>query len=77
MKDSGQRDTYHGTAVRDKRDGKGRFDLISPIALFRVARVYENGAKGKGERNWGGASPWAVHRFGDSAPAAVPGRDAR
>ncbi|HRT51343.1 MAG TPA: DUF5664 domain-containing protein [Anaerohalosphaeraceae bacterium] len=65
MKDSGQRDTYHGTAVRDKRDGKGRFDLISPIALFRLARVYEDGAQGKGERNWEQGIP--LGRFIDSA----------
>lgn len=65
MEDSGKRDVYNGGAVRDKRDGKGRYDLISPIALFRLARVYEDGAKGKGERNW--EEGISLGRFVDSA----------
>ena len=65
MKDSGKRDTYNGGAVRDCRKGKGRFDLISPIALTRLAKVYEQGAEGKGERNWEDGIP--LSRFIDSA----------
>ena len=65
MKDSGERDYYHGGAQRDKRQGKGRYDLISPIALSRLARVYEEGAKGKGDRNWEEGIP--LSRFFDSA----------
>lgn len=65
MKDSGQRDQYNGGAVRDKREGKGRYDLMSVLALFRIARVYEDGAIGKGDRNW--EQGIALSRFMDSA----------
>ena len=65
MIDSGKRDIYNGGAVRDCRKGKGRFDLISPIALTRIAKVYEQGAEGKGDRNWEEGIP--LSRFIDSA----------
>ena len=65
MKDSGERDLYNGGAQRDKSAGKGRYDLISPIALFRLARVYEDGAVGKGERNWENGIP--VKRYMESS----------
>ena len=65
MKDSGERDQYTGGAVRDRRDGKGRYDLISPIALERLAKVYEEGGKGKGDRNREQGIP--LSRFLDSA----------
>lgn len=44
MKDSGKREDFGTGAVRDSREGKGRYDLISPIALKRLAVVYEKGA---------------------------------
>lgn len=43
---------YETGALRDSPEGKGRFDLISPIALTRLACVYERGANARGERNW-------------------------
>lgn len=44
--------TFPTGAVRGT-DGDGeRFDLISPIALRRLARVYALGASRYGERNW-------------------------
>jgi len=52
MKDSGERDYYHGGAQRDKAAGKGAYELITPIGILRIAKVYEDGAKGKGARNW-------------------------
>lgn len=52
MKDSGERENFESGAVRDRRDGKGRFDLISPFALKRLALVYEKGAKKYADRNW-------------------------
>ncbi len=52
MQDSGERDVFPGGAVRDIRTGKGRYDLISPIALRRLALVYERGAEKYDERNW-------------------------
>lgn len=50
---------------RDSRDGKGRFDLISPIALKRLAIHYENGAKRYSPRNWEKGQP--LGRYLDSA----------
>jgi len=58
-------ETYPSGANRSSRDGKGRFDLISPLALTRLARHYENGAREHGERNWEGGFP--ISRCVDSA----------
>jgi hypothetical protein len=52
VKDSGERREFPTGSVRDKRDGKGRFDLIPNHSLFRLARLYEEGAKKYSERNW-------------------------
>lgn len=51
-KDSGKREEQGTGAVRDTRAGKGRFDLISPFALKRLADVYERGAVKYADRNW-------------------------
>ncbi len=37
---------------RDIRDGKGRFDLLPPEALFALAKHFEQGAKKYEDRNW-------------------------
>ena len=52
VKDSGERQKWSTGSVRDTREGKGRYDLIAPYALERLAQHYENGAKKYGERNW-------------------------
>jgi hypothetical protein len=39
-------------AVRDTNAGKGRPDLISPVALRRLAMVMQKGAEKYKERNW-------------------------
>lgn len=65
VKDSGARQSFDTGSVRDTREGKGRFDLISPIALTRLARHYENGAKKYGDRNWEKGQP--LSRYLDSA----------
>ena len=45
VKDDGQeRQTFANGAIRESMHGKGRFDLIPPIALLRLAQHYENGA---------------------------------
>jgi len=49
---SGVKEEYKSGASRDNSKGKGRFDLISPIALKRLAQVYERGAINHGDRNW-------------------------
>ena len=65
VKDSGARQQFGTGSVRDTRDGKGRYDLISPIALRRLAKHYENGAKKYGDRNWEQGQP--LSRYLDSA----------
>jgi len=65
LKDSGKREQYKSGAVRDVREGKGRFDLISPFALMRLARVYEKGSKKYKDRNWEKGFPYS--RVLDSA----------
>jgi hypothetical protein len=65
VKDSGERQEFATGSVRDVRDGKGRFDLVSPVALLRLAQHYENGAKKYGDRNWEKGQP--VSRYLDSA----------
>lgn len=65
LADSGAREEFQSGAVRDRREGKGRFDLISPIALRRLAGVYEKGSRKYGDRNWEKGMP--LSRFLDSA----------
>ena len=57
VQDSGTRREWTTGSVRDTRSGKGRYDLISPIALKRLARHYENGAVKYGDRNWEKGQP--------------------
>lgn len=65
VKDSGQRETFSTGSVRDTRQGKGRYDLIPPYPLHRLAVHYENGAQKYGDRNWERGQP--VSRYLDSA----------
>lgn len=50
--DSGERRQFNTGAHRDIQKGKGRFDLLPPRALLRLARHFENGAEKYGDRNW-------------------------
>ena len=43
---------FSSGAKRDSSLGKGAHELISPIAITRLAKVYERGATQKGARNW-------------------------
>ncbi len=65
VKDSGKREAFTTGSRRDTREGKGRFDLMPPKALRRIARHFENGAKKYGDRNWEKGQPQS--RFMDSA----------
>ncbi len=65
VKDSGKRQEFLTGSKRDTQDGKGRYDLISPISLRRLARHFENGAKKYGDRNWELGQP--LTRYLDSA----------
>ena len=64
-KDSGAREQFASGSKRDSREGKGRYDLISPYALARLAGVYERGARKYDARNWEKGQPQS--RFLDSA----------
>lgn len=64
-KDSGSREEYNSGARRDVRMGKGRYDLLSPMAIRRIAGVYERGAAKYGDRNYEKGMP--LSRFLDSA----------
>jgi len=44
--------TFPSGAKREQKLGKGRYDLMSPWALARKARVLEQGALIHGDRNW-------------------------
>ena len=52
LPDTGKREDFESGAMREPATGKGRYDLISPFALHRLAQHYENGAKKYSERNW-------------------------
>ena len=65
LRDSGKRKTYSSGAMRERNTGKGRFDLISPFALMRLALIYEKGAMKYDDRNWEKGEPFT--RFIDSA----------
>jgi hypothetical protein len=65
VKDSGERKEFETGAVRDISHGKGRFDLIPPAMLFRLAKHYENGSVKYGDRNWEKGIP--IHSCVDSA----------
>ena len=65
MVDNGKRTQYESGALREPQEGKGRFDLITPYGLMRLARWYELGAKKYADRNWEKGMPWS--RYVDSA----------
>ena len=65
VQDSGARQEFNTGSVRDTQDGKPRFDLITPLALQRLATHYANGAKKYSARNWEKGQP--LSRYIESA----------
>ena len=67
MTDTGKRIVFgKGKALREPAIGKGRYDLVSPFAVERLAKWMEKGAVKYADRNWEkGGIPF--HRFVDSA----------
>ncbi len=61
IQDSGNRTEFETGAVRDVQEGKGRFDLIEPEILFRLAYHYEGGSIKYGDRNWEKGIPVSSH----------------
>jgi hypothetical protein len=64
-KDSGERQFFPTGSQRDRRAEKGRYDLLTPIAIRRICGVYERGAEKYDERNWEKGQP--LSRYLDSA----------
>lgn len=65
VEDSGKRENFQTGAIRDTREGKGRFDLLPPYAIKRLAVHFENGAKKYGDDNW--KKGMQLSRYLDSA----------
>ena len=65
VKDSGERQEFDTGSRRDTREGKGRFDLLPPIAIRRLAQHFENGSAKYGDRNWEKGQP--LSRYLDSS----------
>lgn len=66
MNDGGARMSYgENKAIREPSTGKGRFDLITPFGLMRLAKWYELGAQKYADRNWEKGMPFS--RYIDSA----------
>jgi len=61
LKDSGKRENFPTGAIREPNDGRGRYDLISPIALRELAIHYERGAEKYMDRNWEKGLPLSRH----------------
>lgn len=66
INDGGNRISYgDGLAVREPSDGKGRYDLITPFGIRRLAQWYELGSKKYADRNWEKGMPFS--RYVNSA----------
>ena len=60
LETSGNERVFSTGSKRDRSEGKGRYDLISPIALAELAKHLEHGAKRYDERNWEKGRPLSV-----------------
>jgi hypothetical protein len=65
ISNSGRKRKFVSGATRDLAIGKGRYDLLPPTAIARVARRYQEGGNIYGDRNWERGMP--LHVFIDSA----------
>ena len=61
LSDSGLRETFDTGAMREPNNGRGRYDLISPIALKALAIHLEKGAVKYNDRNWEKGMPISRH----------------
>lgn len=60
INDSGERISYgDGKATREPSVGKGRYDLITPFGMARLAKWYELGAQKYADRNWEKGMPFS------------------
>ncbi len=65
MTDSGERIVFKTGAIKDAEVGKGRYDLLSPIAFHRLALWAEAGMLKYDHRSWEGGIP--LSEYVDSA----------
>lgn len=66
INDGGERISYgDGCAMHEPSEGKGRYDLITPFGILRLAKWYELGSKKYADRNWEKGMPFS--RYIDSA----------
>lgn len=61
LKDSGHREIFSNGYVREPKTGLGRYDLLPPEALQRMALHYEQGAIKYAPRNWEKGGLWSVN----------------
>jgi hypothetical protein len=59
IKVTGTRDFSTG-AHRDPNDNKGRYDLLSPIFMRRLAIHTQKGGQARGDRNWEAGMPMSA-----------------
>lgn len=52
VKDSGEHREFPTGAKRDKKSGKGRFDLLPPATIHALAVHFQKGAEKYEGRNW-------------------------
>lgn len=64
LEDSGIRKEFETGAMREITGNKGRMDLLPAIALIRLSKHFEAGAKKYSDRNWEKGLP--IHTFIDS-----------
>lgn len=60
-KDSKKRRGFTTGAVRDVNEEKGRYELISPIMIERLAKLLQRGAVKYSSRNWEKGMPLSVY----------------
>ena len=48
---------FESGAIRDVTEGKGRYDLLSPVAIRRLCKTLQEGGKKYGDRNWEAGMP--------------------
>lgn len=64
IKDSGKHREFATGAKRDRKIGKGRFDLMPPATLTALAIHFQLGAEKYAARNWEKGIP--IHEYIDS-----------
>lgn len=52
VENSGDNQEFSTGAKREVKQGRGRFDLLPPRAMRRLAQHYEAGGQIYGDRNW-------------------------